>query len=274
MSAFRGSVAIVTGGASGIGRAVCEALGARGATVVVADINADGAQAVAGGISQAGGQATAVPVDTADGDAVQRLVDDTVAAHGQLDYMFNNAGIAVVGDYRDMTLEDWRRVIDVNLWGVIYGAHAAYRVMVAQGSGHIVNTASMAGLAPAPMLTIYSTAKWGVAGLSASLRAEGAALGVKVSVVCPGIVHTPLADELGAGGVISQKDYDRTTKLFVAPSAAAVAILRGVERNRATIVFPFSARVIWWLYRLHPVFVAPLLWVLLSMVRGQRDKKT
>ncbi len=258
MSEFDGRVGIVTGGASGIGRALCEALGSRGARVVVADINEDGAQAVAAGITAAGGRVEAVRVDTANADDVQALVDNTVSAHARLDYMFNNAGIGIAGDYRDMTLDDWRRVIDVNLWGVIYGTHAAYRVMAEQGSGHIVNTASMAGLVAPPMLALYTTAKFGVVGLSASLRAEGAALGVKVSVVCPGVVRTPLVEEMPVVRVDRAKIMEQLPTRLVEPPSAAATILRGVERNRAYIVFPLTWRIAWWFFRLHPVFIVPL----------------
>jgi short-subunit dehydrogenase len=104
--------------------------------------------------------------------------------------MLNNAGIALGGEVRDMDLEHWRRILDVNLWGVIHGTTAAYQVMVKQGFGHIVNTASLGGLIPEPMATAYATTKHAVVGLSTSLRAEAAELRVKVSVVCPGFVQT------------------------------------------------------------------------------------
>src|SRR5262245_39734519 len=172
MTALQHQVAIVTGGASGIGRALCQALAARGVTVVVADINAAGAEQVATEICSRGGQAAAHQVDVADADSVSRLVQDTVAVHQRLDYIFNNAGIAVTADARDLGLEHWRRVIDVNLLGVIYGVQAAYPVMARQGYGHIVNTASLAGLLAYPTNLPYATTKHAVVGLSLSLRPE------------------------------------------------------------------------------------------------------
>jgi NAD(P)-dependent dehydrogenase (short-subunit alcohol dehydrogenase family) len=182
---FEGKVAIVTGGGSGIGEAVCWELARRGAHVVVADIDAEAAERVAKLI---GAEARRVDVST-EAD-VQGLVVDTVAAHERLDYMFNNAGIGIGGDARDLTSEHWRRVLDVDLNGVLYGTLVAYKVMARQGYGHIVNTASAAGLLPHLLNAPYSTAKHAVVGLSRSLRLEGADLGVKVSVVCPGFVRT------------------------------------------------------------------------------------
>jgi len=120
------------------------------------------------------------------------LAEETASAYGRLDYQFNNAGIAIGGDARDLTLDQWRRVLDVDLYGVLYGTLAAYPIMVNQGFGHIVNTSSAAGLLPTPLNAPYCTAKHAVVGLSLSLRAEGADLGVKVSAVCPGYVRTPI----------------------------------------------------------------------------------
>jgi NADP-dependent 3-hydroxy acid dehydrogenase YdfG len=178
MTAVQHQVAIVTGGASGIGQALCHALATRGTMVIVADINAEGAQDVAAAIRLRGGQAAAHKVDVADAHSVNQLVQHTVAAHRRLDYLFNNAGIAVTADARDLRLEHWHQVIAVNLLGVIYGVQAAYPIMVQQGHGHIVNTASLAGLLPYPTNLPYATTKHAVVGLSLSLRAEAADLGV------------------------------------------------------------------------------------------------
>lgn len=193
MNCFQDKVAIVTGGGSGIGREVCVQLARAGAAVVVAaDINGEGAQETTNTVAAAGSQACAAQVDVAQSDAVQQLVDETVAKYGRLDYMFNNAGISIVGDMRDMTIDHWQHIVHVNLWGVIYGTMSAYPVMVKQGAGHIVNTSSMAGLVPAGTTTAYAATKHAVVGLSTSLRTEAANLGVMVSVACPAMVKTPI----------------------------------------------------------------------------------
>jgi NAD(P)-dependent dehydrogenase (short-subunit alcohol dehydrogenase family) len=256
MNNFKDKVAIVTGGASGIGRALCESLADHGAIVVVADICASGANQVAAGINAKGGKATAAHLDVTRAADVQQLVGATVTAHKRLDFMFNNAGISVVGEVRDLTIEDWQRVVQVNVLGVIYGTHAAYQIMVRQSFGHIVNTASLAGLAGYPTMTPYSTSKHAVVGLSKSLRAEGETLGVKVTAICPGFIQTAIFDSS------PMRKADRETVLSKLPfkpidvSVAAQRILAGVAKNKALIVFPFYGRLLWWLMRIHPGFAS------------------
>ncbi|MEQ8659449.1 MAG: SDR family oxidoreductase, partial [Gammaproteobacteria bacterium] len=169
-----GEVAIITGGAAGIGLALGSALAARGATVVLADIDGAAAQAAA---TRLGARVSAATLDVTDAAAVAALVADTVRAHGRVDLMVNNAGIAISGEARDIEIAHWRRVVEVNLMGVIHGCDAAYKQMVAQGHGHIVNIASLAGLVPFPTNASYCATKHAVVGLSQSLRAEGEALG-------------------------------------------------------------------------------------------------
>lgn len=264
MDCFKAKVAIVTGGASGIGRALCEELGQRGAEVIVTDINVAGARQVVSTIVTTGGRARAVYLDVSRAEDVQKLIDETASEHGRLDYMFNNAGIGIMGEMRDTSLEHWRRVIDVNLWGVIYGTTAAYSLMVRQGFGHIVNTASGAGLISVPTLASYTATKHAVVGLSTSLRPEAAGLGVRVSVVCPGVVQTGIFDAITLLGVWREDGparmnamLTRTPFKLMSATRAARAILRGVARNQAIIIFPFHARLLWWLYRLHPALLAP-----------------
>jgi NAD(P)-dependent dehydrogenase (short-subunit alcohol dehydrogenase family) len=258
MGHFTGKVAIVTGGASGIGRALCEQLGERGATVVVADVNKAGAEKVVSSISAAGGVATPAHTDVSKEEEVRELIDRTTAAHGKLDFMFNNAGIGVGGEVRDTPLEHWRRIFDINLYGVLYGTLMAYEVMIKQGSGHIVNTASGYGLMPGPVEAAYATTKHAVVGLSTSLRVEGADLGVKVSVVCPGFIET----DIWQSATIFRADREEAVaqipfKMMKAKDAGR-AILSGVERNRQYIVFPFHARVLWRLNRLSPSLLKPV----------------
>ncbi len=192
MDFYRNKIALVTGGASGIGRALTETLCRRGATVVCADVNIEGARETVSLIGREPGSAEAAYLDVTREDEVNRIVDETVARHGRLDFMFNNAGIGIGGEFRDMTTDHWRRIVQVNLWGTIYGTTAAYRAMTKQGSGSIVNMASIAGLLPVPTLAAYSTVKHAVVGLSISIRPEAADFGVRINVVCPGAVDTGL----------------------------------------------------------------------------------
>ena len=258
--AFGGRVAIVTGGGSGIGAALVRALAARGAAVVIADIDEAAAKSVADGASAGDGDVTMAVLDVRDSGAVSDLVNQVAAERGGLDLIFNNAGIAIGGLVEELTLDHWDRVIDVNVRGVVHGVHAAYPVMLRQGHGHIVNTASLAGLVPGPSLAPYAAAKHAVVGLSLSLRAEGASRGVKVSAVCPGFVDTPLLGrvnpdlpqtETGANAAALARMLG---KLYQADPLAQ-DVLRGVERNRALIVAPRSARVAWRMSRYAPGFM-------------------
>jgi NAD(P)-dependent dehydrogenase (short-subunit alcohol dehydrogenase family) len=266
---FGNRVAIVTGGASGIGRAVCEELAARGATVVVADIDEAGAEAVAALLPKAHPSR----VDVRDASAVQRLVDETVRQHGRVDFMFNNAGVGVGGEVRELTIDHWRTAIEINLLGVVYGVAAAYPVMLRQGSGYIVNTASLAGLIASPGLAPYAGTKGAVVSLTTALRAEAAGFGVRASVVCPGFVDTAIYDS-AIGVKLDRQDLLEKLRLPVISAAeAAREILKGVERNRAFIVFPRSARVLWRLTRLSPGLMEPFQRRMIAQLRTVRRRE-
>jgi NAD(P)-dependent dehydrogenase (short-subunit alcohol dehydrogenase family) len=239
---FKGKVAVVTGGGSGIGRALCEALGKAGARVIVADIDIVSATRIAAIIVANGGRASAAYVDVSRMELVQALVSDTVSNCGRLDYVFNNAAASASrGELHVLPLEPWYRAIDVNLLGVLYGTVSAYSVMIRQGFGHIVNMGSIAGLVGFPTSIPYGSTKAAVVNLSFSLRVEAAEQNVKVSVVCPGPVHA--SEEHGK---------------LIGVDRAACLILKGVERNQAIIVFPWSARLVWWLHRLSPDLFLPV----------------
>jgi NAD(P)-dependent dehydrogenase (short-subunit alcohol dehydrogenase family) len=251
---FSGKVAVVTGAASGIGRAVAARLGSLGATVYAADINEPGAKQTASAITGAGGNSYAAKLDVTKSAEIKKLIDNVAKKHGRLDYMFNNAGIAIVGETRDMTDEHWKKIIDINLMGVLAGTLAAYRVMVRQGFGHIVNTASLAGLLPVPLETSYSLTKYAVVGLSTSLRGEGADLGVKVSVVCPGFIRTPILDNYIPVG-FNRADLTDKPKKMTDVNDAAHIILKGVAKNKSIILVGSDAHIAWFLYKIWPGLV-------------------
>lgn len=258
MNKFKDKIIIVTGAASGIGRALCEELSRAGAILVMADIQRDGLAQLASKLAETGGRAETAHLDVSRAEDVQALIDKVISERGRLDYIFNNAGIAVAGEMRDLNIDHWRRIIDVNLWGVIYGANAAYSAMIKQGFGHIVNTASLAGLVGSPTMIPYATTKFAVVGLSTSLRAEAEAFGVKVSVVCPGFIQTGIFD---AATYVQSSQKDLLAMLpfkLMNVNDAARTILRGVARNKAIIVFPFYGRLLWWLQRVHTSLTKPL----------------
>ncbi|MCJ7641366.1 MAG: SDR family oxidoreductase [Desulfobacterales bacterium] len=255
---FDGATAIVTGAASGIGRALAEELATRGCEVVLADLQIELAEEVASGVLASGGKAKAVKVDVTDFPAMEQLVQETVKRTGRLDYIFNNAGIVIGGFVSQYGIEDWDRVVDVNLRGVINGIQVVYKIMVEQGFGHIVNTASMAGLMPGPGNVAYTTTKHAVVGLSTSLRAEAARLGVRVSVLCPGVVRTPILEGGGKyGKMLIDIPPEQVRRLWeklkpMDPGLFAGKVLNCVAKNRAIIIVPSWWKVYWWMNRLSP----------------------
>ncbi len=246
---LKGRQAIVTGAGSGIGAALCRALADAGAEVLCTDVDGVAAERTAAGV---GGRAARV--DVTDAIAVQAAVDDVVARTGRLDLIFNNAGILWGGDTELLTLGQWNALIDINIRGVVHGVAAAYPVMVRQGHGHIVNTASMAGLAAAGQITSYVMSKHAVVGLSLALRSEAAAHGVGVLAVCPGAVETPILDK-GAVGDFAGRDYfvkGQGIRAPYDPDRLARDTLRAVEQNKALLVKPRQAHAAWLLARLAP----------------------
>lgn len=230
-------MALVTGAASGIGAALVQRLNEAGATVVGADLVGEG---------------SCRSLDIADAAAFQALVDDVVREHGRIDVLFNNAGIGLAGEVRDVSLADWRRVVDVNVMGVVHGVHAAYPHMLRQGSGAIVNTASGAGLLPRPGMTPYAASKSAVVGLSMSLRAEAAAYGVRVNAVCPGFVRTAMVATTDYRGLDKERLLARIPGGGMSALRCADKILTGVRRNRPLIVIGPLLRLEWLIGRLSP----------------------
>ncbi len=253
---FAGKTALVTGGASGIGRALGSALEAAGARVVLADI--------------APGEGGCRQLDVRDASAFQLLVDEL----GPFDLLVSCAGISLGGATHEMSAAHWDRIIDVNIRGVVNGVRAVYPSMIERGRGQIVNVASGAGLVAPPFVAAYAMTKHAVVGLSGALRAEAALHGVQVSVLCPGAVDTPILDRLPDGdlpptarapvtarsylAVVRQKpiDVDRFARLA----------LQGIARNQGVIVVPASARALWYLHRLSPALTGTITKVLARRV--------
>lgn len=192
--ALTGKVAVVTGGASGIGKGIATRLRDAGASVVVSDIDADALAATAVELG-----VTGIAADVTSADAVQALADQVVAEHGRVDVVVNNAGVGSMGRIADLTLADWRWMLDVNLWGVIHGIHAFLPLLRANpDGGHVINTASMAGVSANPNMAAYTAAKMAVVGITEILAQECAEDGgaVKASVLLPGPVSTDIKDSL------------------------------------------------------------------------------
>jgi NAD(P)-dependent dehydrogenase (short-subunit alcohol dehydrogenase family) len=191
-------VAIVTGGASGIGQAICQELAERHVFVVITDINEREGKRLEAELNHHSDTSRFVYLDVTNDKGVEQVVKEVYKEFGRLDYLFNNAGMAMYGEMYDTSLEHWKEIMDINLWGVIYGTQVGYQIMREQGFGHIVNTSSAAGLGPSPLSTAYSTTKHAVVGLTTSLHYEAEEYGVKVSTLCPTFIDTPIFNKAKA----------------------------------------------------------------------------
>lgn len=233
---FKDAVVVITGAAGGIGLATARAFAAEGARVHLADLRDQvhlEAQAM-------GGSARGHQVDVTDAQAVAELAQAVLAAEGRVDVLINNAGVCQARPMGQLTFDDWRLHLDVNLWGVIHGIHAFLPAMRERGQGHIVNVASMAGLLPFPAVAPYCASKFAVVGLSESLSAELAPAGIKVTVVCPGAVRTGLLDQArrdmtGVDGQAVVRLFDLTC---TSPENQAADIVAAVRNGRTLQLNP------------------------------------
>jgi NAD(P)-dependent dehydrogenase (short-subunit alcohol dehydrogenase family) len=235
---FQGKNAIVTGAASGIGREIASQLRTAGAHVLTTDLP---------------GTDVDMAVDVTSSEQLQAAVDTVVERHGRLDLMFNNAGVAIFGELELVTLADWDRIIDVNFRGVAYGTTIAYAQMVRQGGGRIVNTASVAGLAPVPLQAHYCATKHAIVGLGRTVNVEARRHRIRVVTFCPAFVETPMFDNNSIVGSLGGVDPRKLVPLRPLPAATAVQrLLEGVDRGRELVITPSYGRVVWWLERLSP----------------------
>jgi short-subunit dehydrogenase len=258
-STFTNKTVLVTGGAAGIGRALCEAFAAQGAHVYAADINEEGVQALAAAQASSQGTVTALRLNVSQQQDFQQAIDRVLEDHGQLDILVNNAGIGLAGAFSDTTMEEIERIVNINLWSVIYGSKLAYAQMIKQGHGHLVNVSSSGGVMPVPNQVMYSAIKHAVLGFSHSLREEAALKGVKISAVLPGMVQSDMWDN-----TINVKDYNMKKNMEstglkpISARDAADAILKGISANDRSIIFPRLNRIIVRLYQLMPGLMTKL----------------
>ncbi|WP_327324710.1 SDR family oxidoreductase [Streptomyces sp. NBC_01210] len=248
---FAGQLVLVTGAASGIGRATAFAFAEAGARIVAVDRDAEGAARTAEMSRLIGSpQAWGETVDVSDEQAMEKLAERVATEYGIVDVLVNNAGIGLSGSFLQTSAEDWKKVLDVNLWGVIHGCRLFGRQMAERGQGgHIVNTASAAAYQPSKTLPAYSTSKAAVLMLSECLRAELAGQGIGVSAICPGFVNTNITSTARFAGVDAAEEKRRqkkTARLYglrnYPPEKVADAILRAVVKNQAVVPVTPEAR--------------------------------
>jgi len=254
---LRDSVAVVTGAGSGIGRALVQRLAAAGSAVALADVDEAGLMETAASLSGKRAAATTHVVDVADEAAVREFAEDVVARHGRVTLLVNNAGVALYGTFEEISLDDLRWLMGVNLWGTIYGVKYFLPILKQQPRAHIVNVSSVFGLVAPAGQSAYAMSKFAVRGFTEALRHELEGTSVFVSCVHPAGVKTAIARraKLGANTPAKTRDegivlLDRASK--TSPEEAAARILEGVERREPRILIGADARKLDILQRLHP----------------------
>ena len=261
---FTGKVVAVTGAGSGIGRETALAFAARGARMAVCDINPGRLEETRSMLESMGREVLATLVDVSREEQVGRFSDEVYERFGRCDVLVNNAGVGVGGVMEHLTLDEWRFVLGINLWGVVYGCHFFYPRMIEQGGGHIVNLSSAAALGFLPGLISYNCSKSAVLGLSESLRAEAARHHIGVTAICPGIVKTNItadsAVHAGQGGIRSMITPEKVDSFYArrnyTPDRVAAAIVRAVEKDRGVVPVAPESYLIDWTHRLSRGFYA------------------
>ena len=252
MKTLSGKVVVITGAGSGIGLALARAYAAEGARLHLAEIDAQRAAAAERELRGLGADVTAHVCDCARGVEVEGLAEAVYAAHGRVDILHSNAGVLVAGAAESIGLDDWRHIVDVNLWSVIHGVRAFAPRMIAQGGGAtIVNTASIAGLYGLPFVAPYSMTKFAVVGLSEALDAEFARHGIRVLAVCPAAVRSRVMRDgrmtlPGNWGASLTRLMERHA---LTPERSARDIINAVRRRRGPVWVAPSGRPVWWLKR-------------------------
>ena len=257
MSFLSGGVAVVTGAGSGIGRALAQKLAAAGSALALADIDEAGLLETAAALRGKTSELTTHVVDVAGEAAVRKFAEDVAARHGRATLLINNAGVALLGTFEEISLDDFRWLIDVNFWGVVYGVKYFLPILKRQPRAHIVNLSSVFGIVAPVGQSAYAASKFAVRGFTEALRHELAGSSVFVSCVHPGGIRTDIARHarLGANAseALRQESIARFDRLTPnAPEMAAARILKGVERREPRILVGRDARQIDWLQRLRP----------------------
>jgi len=257
MSFLSSGVAVVTGAGSGIGRALAQQLASVGSALALADIDETGLQQTAQSLSKSGAPVTTHVVDVAREESVESFAADVQARHGRVTLLINNAGVSLHGDFDEVSLDDFRWLMDINFWGTVYGVKHFLPVLKREPRAHIVNLSSVFGIiAPAGQVP-YAASKFAVRGFTEALRHELEGSTVSVSCVHPGGISTPIArhSRLGAATPAAKREeniarFERLAR--TPPEKAASVILRGVERRSPRILIGVDAYQIDFLQRLRP----------------------
>jgi NAD(P)-dependent dehydrogenase (short-subunit alcohol dehydrogenase family) len=257
MTFFKGGVAVVTGAGSGIGRGLAQQLAAAGSALAIADVDEMGLQQTAQSLGKDTARVTAHVVDVAKEDRVKSFADEVKARHGRVTLLINNAGVSLHGDFEEISLDDFRWLMDINFWGTVYGVKHFLPMLKREPRAHIVNLSSVFGIiAPAGQVP-YAASKFAVRGFTEALRHELTGSSITVSCVHPGGIRTPIArhSRLGAATPAAKREeniarFERLAR--TPPQVAAARILRGVERSEPRILIGVDAYFIDFMQRLRP----------------------
>ncbi len=262
MKNLNGKIVIVTGGGSGLGRAIAKYFAQRNASVVVADLDLLSANETLNQIKDDGGNGIAICTDVCDRNAVNEMIDRTMSHYGKIDFLFNNAGVALGGEFKDMTIEHWHKMMNVNFWAIIYACMKVYPIMIKQGYGQIINVSSFAGLMPGGLMSSYGTSKYSAVGFTLNLRSEARQYGIGVSALCPGYLETPMHKS----AIIVTDYYKKHDEKYLnkkhhypAPEDCINYMMRKVLKNKCIIVSPRKQLPYWWLNRMFPA-LGPWIW--------------
>lgn len=264
MKSFKNKQVLVTGAASGIGRETALAFADQGAALWLSDLNQEGLDEVAQQIQEQGGRAQTLVMNVADANAVKAAAEQVHEQIDALDILVNNAGIGSAGRFLDASLDTWKKVMDVNLMGVVHGCQAFLPAMVQRGQGgHVVNTASAAAFLAAPDMPVYAASKFAVLGLSESLRADMAQHKIGVSAICPGIINTDIVRTTIMEGAMGEGDVQDKVVAFYqkrnyTPAQVAQAVLKAVRRNVAVQPVSPEAWGMYWAKRFVPGLLGQL----------------
>lgn len=258
MKSFKDKVAVVTGGGSGIGRALALALAEQGCHLALADISSENLKESQQLAERLGVNCSVHCVDVGNAEAMSAFAEEVVDSHGQVNLLFNNAGITLQKTFANHSLEDWQRILGVNVWGVIHGCKYFLPHLLKTGEAHIVNLSSMAGFMGLPNQSSYCATKSAVQGLSESLWAELAGQGVGVTSVHPGAIRTNIIQSTLAESdnpKVAQKNLEMVARMGMPPEKAAQIILRAVKKRQLRVRVGKDAVLLDWLKRMMPSLI-------------------
>jgi NAD(P)-dependent dehydrogenase (short-subunit alcohol dehydrogenase family) len=279
MKDLKEAIALVTGAGSGIGREIALELARQGCHVVVNDIAREGVERVAEEIRQLGRRALAIVADVSNASKVQGMCQQAIETLGRVDILVNNAGICICGRFEEISMEDWEKILRINLWASIYTTRALLPQMLKRGTGHIVYVSSGAGLFGTGLSAPYNTTKAGLVGFAESFAAQVRSRGIGVTLVCPAFVKTPLFQTVQ----IRINDSDTRDRFMhfkdrayahwsQSPRAVAQKVTWAIRKNRFLLITHWHAKVLLWLHTFFPQLYVRISAGLIRRMGGEYEK--